>query len=424
MVFGTGSREKDIQEDEVRAILREGIPARLIKGKRILVLTPDATRTAPLPMMIRSVHDILNRYAARVDYMISLGTHRPLKEGEILDLYGITQRDKNTVFSKSDFFNHRWQSPDTFRRIGEFSAQEIERITGGLFREAIDVTINRAIFDYDLVLILGPVFPHEVVGFSGGYKYLFPGISGGQFLHFFHWLGAVITCMNIIGKKRTPIRELLSRAAQFVPVKIYCISMVVTADNRLAGLYAGETDESWEAAADLSSQLHIVYKTRPFNLVVGRAADMYEELWTAGKVMYKLEPVVAEDGTLIIYGKHVKQISYTWGKQIEDVGYHVRDYFLSRMDSFRHIPKAVLAHSTHVKGVGTYENGREEPRIQVVLATSIPERLCRKINLGYLTPGDIDPDSYKNREHEGVLYVDNAGEMLYRIEEGAGHTFE
>jgi len=111
MVFGTGGREKDIQEDEVRAILQEGIPAHLIKGKRILVLTPDATRTAPLPMMIRSVHDVLSPYAARVDYMVALGTHRPLKEGEIFDLYGITQRDKNTVFSKSDFLTINGRAP-------------------------------------------------------------------------------------------------------------------------------------------------------------------------------------------------------------------------------------------------------------------------------------------------------------------------
>jgi len=230
--------------------------------------------------------------------------------------------------------------------------------------------------------------------------------------------------MKVIGKKRTPIRELLSRAAQFVPVKTYCISMVVTADNQLAGIYAGETDESWEVAADLSSRLHIVYKKKPFNLVVGRVADMYEELWTAGKVMYKLEPVVADGDTLIIYGRHVKRISYTWEKQIEDVGYHVRDYFLSRMDSFRHVPKAVLAHATHVKGIGTYENGEEKPRIQVVLATSIPEQLCKKINLSYTDPGVINLDTYKNREHEGVLYVEDAGEMLYRLEEGSGHTLE
>jgi len=423
MVFGTGSMGKDMQEDEVRAILRDGIPASLIKGKRILVLTPDATRTAPLPMMFRSIHYVLSRYAARVDYMVALGTHRPLSEGEIDKLYGIKNGERNTVFKQSNFLNHQWQDPETFKSIGRFSAQDIERITSGLFREEIGITINKVIFDYDLILILGPVFPHEVVGFSGGYKYLFPGISGGEFLHFFHWLGAVITCMKVIGKKRTPMRELLNRAARLVPVKMYCISMAVTAENRLAGLYAGEMDESWEAAADLSSRLHIVYKKRPFNLVVGRAADMYEELWTAGKVMYKLEPVVTDGGTLIIYGKHVKNISYAWGKQIEEVGYHVRDYFLSQMDSFRHVPKAVLAHSTHVKGVGTFENGEERPRIQVILATSIPEQLCKKINLGYIDPDDINPDSYKNREYEGVLYVENAGEMLYRLEEEAGQVF-
>jgi nickel-dependent lactate racemase len=423
MVAGYGSLHADLREQEVMEILAEGLTSDFITGKRILVLTPDATRTAPLPMMIRSVHDILNRYAKRVDYMVALGTHRPLSDREIDTLYGITKAERNIQFSNSDFLNHQWGKPDAFKTIGKVSEYDIETITGGLFQEEVEITINRAIFDYDLIIILGPVFPHEIVGFSGGYKYLFPGISGGEFLHFFHWLGAVITCMEVIGKKYTPIHELLIRAARFMPVQTFCISMVVTAENRLAGLYTGDIDESWEAAADLSSRLHIVYKKNPFNLVIGRAAGMYGELWTAGKVMYKLEPVVSDGGTLIIYGSHVKRISHTWGKEIERIGYHVRDYFLSRMDSFRHVPRAVLAHSTHVKGVGIYENGAERPRIQVVLATDIPEKLCRKINLGYMNPTDIDPDAYRNREHEGVLYVEDAGEMLYRLDDGVGHGF-
>jgi len=135
----------------------------------------------------------------------------------------------------------------------------------------------------------------------------------------------------------------------------------------------------------------------------------------AGKVMYKLEPVVADGGQLIIYGPHINEISRTWGSYLEKTGYHVRDYYLKQMVKFAGIPRGVLTHSVHVKGLGTFENGIEKPRIEVVLATSIPEDHCRRLNLGYLDPESINPDDYRNREHEGILVVDHAGETLHRV---------
>ena len=191
--------------------------------------------------------------------------------------------------------------------------------------------------------------------------------------------------------------------------------MVVKSKTELAGFYIGSTDESWSAAARLSAAMHILYKDKPFHTVVGRCPDMYTELWTGGKVMYKLEPVVADGGCLIIYAPNLIEVSKTWGVYIEKTGYHVRDYFLTQMERFQDIPLGVLAHSTHVKGLGSYENGIETPRIQILLASGIPEETCRKINLGYMDPGAINPEDYMNREDEGVLYVDNAGEILHRI---------
>jgi len=124
---------------------------------------------------------------------------------------------------------------------------------------------------------------------------------------------------------------------------------------------------------------------------------------------------VADGGTLIIYGPHIREVSRTWGHDIEKIGYHVRDFFLARMDRFVHVPLGVLAHSTHVRGTGVYANGNEKSRIDVVLATSIPEEKCRQINLGYLDPALINIENYRNREEEGLLYVDHAGEILYKL---------
>ena len=131
--------------------------------------------------------------------------------------------------------------------------------------------------------------------------------------------------------------------------------------------------------------------------------------------MYKLEPVVADGGTLIIYAPHVTEISYTHGKILDEIGYHVRDYFTARWDEFKRYPWGVLAHTTHVKGAGTFVRGIEKPRINVILATGIPEERCRKVNLGYMNPDNVNIDNYNNREAEGILYVPKAGETLYRL---------
>jgi nickel-dependent lactate racemase len=254
-----------------------------------------------------------------------------------------------------------------------------------------------------------------VVGFSGGNKYLFPGVGGPKILNFFHWLGAVVTNPMIIGSKWTPVRKVVDRAGALVKVDKLCFCMVVAPDKSLAGLTAGTPEAAWDAASELSKQVHIIYKDQPFKTVLSNMPPMYDDLWVAGKGMYKLEPVVADGGELVIYAPHVKEISVTHGKVIEEIGYHCRDYFLTQWDKFRHYPWGVLAHSTHVRGIGSMNNGTEQCRVQVTLATSIPESVCRKINLGYRDPKTIRVEDFQNRESEGVLFVPKAGEMLYRL---------
>jgi lactate racemase len=407
-----------LTEENIRRIIETQTPPSLYEGRRVLVLTPDGTRTCPLPMMVRILREMIGARAARLDFMVALGTHPIMTDEEIRNLYGIDTVGRKRPFGQSSFFCHRWDRPETFQRIGELTEEDVATISGGLLRERVPIDINKIIFDYDLILILGPVFPHEVVGFSGGAKYLFPGISGGEFLHFFHWLGALITCRKIIGRKETPVRQVIHRALERIDLPIHCLAMVVDPEARLRGLFAGDVREAWSAAADLSATIHIVEKKRPFRMVLGRAPEMYDEIWTAGKVVYKLEQVVAPGGTLIVYAPHIRKISTTWGDQIEGIGYHVRDYFLAHPELFCAVPRGVIAHSTHVCGTGCYENGVETPDVKVVLATAIPEEKCRRIGLGWMDPAKVRIDDYRDREEEGILFVDHAGETLYRMANG------
>ncbi len=120
---------------------------------------------------------------------------------------------------------------------------------------------------------------------------------------------------------------------------------------------------------------------------------------------------------MVIYAPHIDELSYTHGRVIDEVGYHVRDYFAKQWPRFKDYPWGVLAHSTHLRGIGSYDavSGIEEPRIRVTLATGIPRERCERVNLGYLDPAAVQIDEWLGREDEGILVVPKAGEMLYRI---------
>jgi nickel-dependent lactate racemase len=387
----------------------------------VLLIVPDATRTAPLPLLFDALFQHLRPMVAALDVMIALGTHPPMSEVQMCKLLGIDDRERHGLFFQTEFINHEWDNPDSLVTIGMLTRAETAEISGGLLSEEVPVQINARIRDYDTLLVLGPVFPHEVVGFSGGNKYFFPGIAGPELLNFFHWLGALITNAGIIGVKDTPVRRVVDRAAAMIANDKKAITFVVTPDGtaRLHGLFYGPPETAWSDAADLSARVHIRRVPRPFHTVVSCAPPMYDELWVAGKCMYKLEPVVADGGELIIFAPHMREISLTHGRLIEEVGYHCRDYFTRQWDRFKHYPWGVLAHSTHVRGAGTFHDGVENCRVKVTLASGIPRRTCERINLGYRDPKSIDLDEYVGREDEGVLLVQKAGEQLYRLQESS-----
>lgn len=414
MVFGEGDTERTLTEDEIRDICAEGLEAMHPDGKKILCVIPDHSRTAPVDVMFRTVYDLLTGRVRRLDFLIALGTHPPISEEMIRARVGITKEEQSAKYPEARFFNHRWDDPLQLAQIGVIPESETAEISGGLMREPVPVTINKMVLKYDRILIIGPVFPHEVAGFSGGNKYLFPGIAGAAIIDMFHWLGALITNMAIIGTRDTPVRAVIDKAASFLPVDIYCLALVVKGTG-VAGLYSGLSKEAWREASFLSEKLHIIYKDRPFDRVLSCAPRMYDDLWTGGKCMYKLEPVVADGGELIIYAPHISEVSVTHGRYLRKIGYHVRDYFTKQWKQFPDIPGGVMAHSTHVRGLGTFENGVEKPRIRVTLATAIPKEACNRINLGYRDPATIRPEEWAGREDEGILYIPKAGEMLYRL---------
>lgn len=389
-VVGAGYADRYLDEAEVRTIVQTALEATPLDGRRVLFIIPDGTRTMPMPMMFRLIREALGTRVAALDFLVALGTHTPMTDEQLSRLVG--EPVVNGRAGTSVIHNHHWERPETFVTLGVISEQETAALSEGRLAREVPVALNRVILDYDHLVVCGPVFPHEVVGFSGGSKYFFPGIGGPEIINFSHWLGALITSYHVIGAGYTPVRAVIDRAVRFIDRPISCFGLVVTHDG-IAGLYYGGLQDTWVAASALSSKRHIVWVDQPFRRVLAVMPEMYDDLWTAAKGMYKLEPAIADGGEVVIYAPHITEVSYTHGRLIDEVGYHCKDYFLGQWDRFGHYPGGVLAHSTHVEGQGTWDpaTGMESPRITVTLATGIPEERCRRINLGYLDPASVRP---------------------------------
>ena len=412
--IGRGQAVGVLSEAEVESIIAAGLGRLPLDGQRVLLIVPDHTRSIPLPMFFRLIMRQLLPRVRAADVLVALGTHPPMSQEALLRHVGLTPETKAAEYPNVRLLNHAWNDPQALLTLGTLPEDEMAEISGGLLRQAVPVRLNRLILDYDLLLVCGPVFPHEVAGFSGGNKYFFPGIAGQDIIDFTHWLGALITSYALIGTADTPVRRVMDRAAALIPRPRLAVCSVIVPEG-VAGVFVGPPEDAFQSAAALSAQRHIRWTDRTYSQVLSVLPGMYEEIWVGSKGMYKTEPVVADGGEVILYAPHIHEISVVHGKVIRQIGYHVRDYFVKQWDQFKALPWGVLAHSTHVRGRGSYEDGVERPRIQVTLATGIPREVCEAVNLGYRDPDSIHPQDWADRESEGILLVPHAGETLYRV---------
>lgn len=405
-----------LSEDEVRQLISQSLRDRFA-GLRVLVLIPDHTRSLPLPFLFKTLVETIKN-PKKLDFLVALGTHPPLSEEQLQHLVGISAEERRTRYSHIGLLNHEWQNSDALFSLGVIDQDQVKSIAGSHWHPSlpnyVDVRISCKCNEYDYILILGPTFPHEVVGYSGGAKYFFPGISGPDMINATHWLGALAGVVGTIGIKDTPVRQMIHAAAEMIKTPVTLIALTVE-DHQLGGVFIGDMFTAWDAAADLSSQRHICWCEKPYQRVLSCAPAMYDELWTGAKAMYKLESAVAVGGELIIYAPHLDVVSHVHGKYIYEIGYHILPYFLQNWDRFSQIPLGVLAHSTHLRGSGRMENDVEIPNVKVTLASKISAEDCARLNLDYLDPAKIKIEEWQNREDDGILLVPRAGETLYRV---------
>jgi nickel-dependent lactate racemase len=413
-----GGTQGVLRPDEVRAFIREQLDGTDLDGKSVCVLVPDGTRTCPLPLLVGAVHEALHGRVSRLTVLIALGTHAAMSEQHLARHLGYEAGRLEETYPGMTVLNHEWWKPETFANLGTIPASRLEELSEGRLSVDVPVLLNKAVVEHDVALVVGPVLPHEVVGISGGNKYFFPGVAGQQIIDVSHWLGALITSAEIIGTTDlTPVRALIDEGASLIPAERLAFCVVGGTGSEAESLHSvsfGDTIASWANAAEVCAETHVTYLDQSVSTVLSLVPRMYEDIWTGAKGFYKLEPVVADGGEVILYAPHITQIS-AMHPEINEIGYHCRDYFVKQWDRFKHVHWGTLAHSTHLRGAGTYdaETGEERLRVRVTLATGIPEEVCRAANLGYRDPASVDVAAAEADPE--VFVVPRAGEVLFRL---------
>ena len=182
----------------------------------------------------------------------------------------------------------------------------------------------------------------------------------------------------------------------------------------LHSVAVGTTESAWAANANVASATHIKWLDAPYKRIVSKIPEMYEDLWTGAKGVYKMEPVCADGGEVIVYAPHITEIS-EMHQGLADIGYHCIEYFTKQWDKFKDHPWGEIAHSTHVRGLGSFdpETGEEKLRINVTLASQVSPEVCAAYNIGYADPASFDWDALD--ADPDTLVVEHAGEILHRL---------
>jgi len=422
-VTGKGSPESDLTPEDFQAIITEALSG-VAPGSRVLAIISDKTRDDNTAQLFPIAAGILaKRGIAKLDALVAQGTHSAMTVAEKLAKVGA--RDMASVPNLENIFDHRWDVPDELVTIGELSAEKVLEVTGGLFDQAIPLKINKLLAPglYDVILIFGATVPHEVAGFAGGAKYFFPGVAGPELTHATHWLAALATIEKIIGRVETPTRHLIEAAADHIAAEIISFTSVISRDDdddrlRTYALFGGDHRLALRRAAAISGRVHIKYTGRKYKRVVALLDPHYEELWLGGKASYRLGAVIEEGGELVIYAPHLYCISDTHGESIERFGGYaplekVKELVAASGELQANL--CVAAHLAHVAYAGrTDETGDIVLRYRITLASAVDEETCRRVNLGYLDPGQFSLSDYEG--DPDTLIVERAGRDLYLME--------
>jgi nickel-dependent lactate racemase len=297
LLYGRGSPEDDLDAQDLRLGLLEAL-TRLGPRRKVLILPPDYTRFHSRAGEITRV--IVQHYGDRVaDIMPALGSHFPMSEAEIEAMFGDLPRRLFRV--------HDWRTGVV--TLGEVPASYVREVSEGKVDYPWPAQVDRLLQEggHDLILSLGQVVPHEVIGFASYTKNVLVGTGGSEGIHKSHYLGAVYGMERIMGRADTPVRRVINRGvadfAGHLPVVYVHTVISSTPEGRLVtrGLYIGQDEECFTRAADLSLAVNFRMLEKPLGrVVVYLDPGEYKSTWLGNKSIYRTRMAIADDGDLIV----------------------------------------------------------------------------------------------------------------------------
>lgn len=294
--------KEGLSKEEIKNALIDSLEGRQLKN--VLIIPPDYTRYHSNAGFITNTyyHELINRNI-NVDILPALGTHVAMTKEELEDMYGDIPLDK--------FIVHDWRKDVV--KLGEVPSSYLEEISEGLWKEAIDVEINKHVLDpkYDLIISVGQVVPHEVVGMSNHAKNLFVGTGGSKMINSSHMLGAVYGMERMMGKDYTPVRKTYDYAFEnflnHLPI-IFALTVTTAPGGNIIthGLFISEGRECLNEAVALAQEINIDFVDKPFKkCVVYLDPGEFKSTWLGNKAIYRTRMAMADGGELIVLAKGI-----------------------------------------------------------------------------------------------------------------------
>ncbi len=373
---------KVLSKAEILSKIQNSLSEINITDKRVLIICEDVTRATPLNQFFPDFLHFLQAKASSITILFALGTHRSMTFDEMIHKLGISSEKASQI----KLINHNAFDDSHLIEVGII--------------DSVPVKINRAIADSDIIITLGSVLPHRVVGFSGGAKYLCPGIANQAIIDYTHWK---ITCFSeaeIIGKIENPIRQILHQIAELVLTKfpkVYLSINCITLPSGIHDIFIGDFYNSYRQAAELSGTFFIK-PVEPCSSLLAYLDDKSVDFWQGAKAIYNCASVIKDGGKIVIRGQLSEKFSPTHGKIIEKFGYSNPETIQNLVDSGEITSPVVASHLMRVS--------QALSRIHIFLSSeNIDPELCHSVNLGY-----IDPQNLKASDFDYIVY--NSADLI------------
>ncbi len=406
MIKKSGSAE--ISDDELLNALEHSISDRKSELKKVLLLPPDFTRMHSGAGKITAMYYEMLKESCKVEIMPALGTHEPMSRQEWEGFFGEgVPMDCMVV--------HNWRNDVV--KIGEVPGEYVGRISEGLVEEPVDVEINKRLLDktYDLVISIGQVVPHEVVGMANYSKNIFVGCGGSSMINKSHMLGAFYGMERIMGRDATPVRKVFDYAEEnFIKdIPLMYVLTVTTAEEgkiSLHGLFIGRERRIFEEAVKLSQEKNLIFVDRPLKKVVVYLDEReFKSTWLGNKSVYRTRMAIADGGELIVLAPGIRKFGEDGRNDelIRKYGYVGRKKVLELVKENEDLQGnlSVAAHLIH---------GSSDGRFSITYAAGkLSKEEVTGVGFGYLPLQEAyklyDPEKLK----DGFNTLENGEEIFY-----------